>query len=164
MKVEGGTYFFTLRVAQKDRINLCHHLSILRRAFRDEMNSNPFEIIDGVILPDHLHLILRLPQGDADFSNRIRRIKSRVSQNTPQSSHRSCSKVAKGERGFWQRRFWEHYIRDDIELGSYRAYCWNNPVKHGLVDMPKDWPHSSFHRAVRRGDVKEGWSLSGYAV
>ena len=74
---------------------------------------------------------------------------------------RSASKVAKGERGLWQRRYWEHMIRDGADYVRHVEYCWFNPVKHGLVARVCDWPHSSFHRDVQRGLVPDDWACEG---
>lgn len=160
MRVPGGTYFFSVRLARAGSNGLINNIHILREAFRSEMRSHPFEIVDAVILPDHLHTIWRLPAGDADFSNRWRRIKTNVTKAICPKNHVSPSKTSKGEKGFWQRRFWEHRIRSEEELALYRAYCWFNPVKHGLARNVSDWPHSSFHRAVRNGEVQADWQFA----
>ncbi|MEO0939599.1 MAG: transposase [Pseudomonadota bacterium] len=153
----GGTYFFTVRLADGAPHDLRDHIQILRHAFRTECAAHPFEIEEAVILPNHLHNIRRLPEGDADFSNRWRRIKTAVTKAIHPPHFGSRSKFVRGERGFWQRRFWEHLIRDEAEMAHYRAYCWFNPVRHGYVQRAEDWPQSSFHRAVARGDVARGW-------
>jgi len=153
----GGTYFFTVRLSERGSTGLVDHIETLRTAIRSERVEHPFEIVDAVILPDHLHMIWTLPQGDADFSNRWRRIKTAVTKAVDPPLAGSASKRGKAERGFWQRRFWEHLIRDADELSHYRAYCWFNPVKHGYVRRAEDWPYSSFHRAVALGDVPRDW-------
>ncbi|MEM7242964.1 MAG: transposase [Pseudomonadota bacterium] len=159
MRVQGGTYFFTLRLADPKSSALIENMSLLRDAMRAEIRHHPFSLIETVILPNHLHAIWRLPEGDADFSNRWRRIKSSVTRKVVQSNSVSPSKKRKGEKGFWQRRFWEHSIRNDAELAHYRAYCWINPVKHGLVAHAQDWPYSSYHRALRRGEIDKDWQF-----
>ena len=111
----------------------------------------PFEIAAIVVLPDDLHAVLSLPPEDADFSMRWRLIKMRFAKSLPQGERRSAVRRARGERGVWQRRFWEHLIRDDGDYVRHVEYCYINPVKHGLVRRVQDWPHSSFHRDVRRG-------------
>ena len=108
-----------------------------------------------VVLPDHLHAVWRLPEGDADFPLRLRKLKARFGRSVGGSYRRSDSKIAKGERGLWQRRYWEHMIRDGDDWRRHVEYCWINPVKHGLVGAVRDWPLSSFHRDVRRGLVPE---------
>ena len=101
-----------------------------------------------VVLPEHLHAIFTLPPGDADFSMRWRLIKVGFSRALPATERRSVSRMSQGERGIWQRRFWEHAIRDDEDLRRHVEYIHYNPVKHGYVAAPADWPHSSFHRFV----------------
>ena len=102
-----------------------------------------------VVLPDHVHAIWTLPIGDADFSVRWRWIKIRFSKSIPTGERLSAVREARGERGIWQRRYWEHLIRDDRDLQHHINYCWFNPVKHGLVANIEDWPFSSFHRDHR---------------
>ena len=105
-----------------------------------------------MVLPDHLHAVWRLPEGDADFPLRWRKLKARFSRSVGGTYRRSDSKIAKGERGLWQRRYWEHMIRDADDWRRHVEYCWINPVKHGLVGPVRDWPHSSY-LDVRRGAV-----------
>jgi putative transposase len=100
------------------------------------------------VLPDHLHALWALPDGDADFSTRWSLIKSAFSRGFDPTQSRSSSKVAKREKGIWQRRYWEHAIRDDADLERHVDYIHFNPVKHGYVTRVSDWPHSSFHRYV----------------
>jgi putative transposase len=111
-----------------------------------------------VHFPDHLHAIWRLPDGDSDFSGRWSLIKRLFFSALPASETLAPSKAAKREKGIWQRRFWEHQIRDDVDLQRHVDYVHFNPVKHGLVQQAKDWPHSSFHAYVRRGDLPEDWA------
>jgi putative transposase len=106
-----------------------------------------------VVLPDHLHAVWTLPEADSDFSTRWRLIKSRFSRALGATGHRSASMLAKNERGIWQRRFWEHHIRDEADFAAHVRYCWGNPVKHGLVERAVDWPYSSIHRDIRAGRV-----------
>ena len=117
-----------------------------------------------VVLPDHLHAVWRLPEGDADFPLRWRKLKARFGRSVGGSYRRSDSKIAKGERGLWQRRYWEHMIRDGDDWRRHVEYCWINPVKHGLVGAVRDWPLSSFHD-VRRGLVRRTgpgtWRIRG---
>jgi putative transposase len=101
---------------------------------------------------------LRIVAGDADFSRRWRLIKSRFSRAVGLKQPRNASQVAKNERDLWQRRFREHCIRDDADLAAHLAYCWANPVKHGLVTRAVDWPYSSFHRDIRRGLAGDEWA------
>ena len=112
-----------------------------------------------MVLPDHLHAVWRLAEGDADFPLRWRKLKPRCTRMVGGTYFRSASKIAKGERGLWRRRYREHMIRDADDWRRHVEYCWINPVKHGLVGRVCDWPHASFHRDVhRRGIVPEDWA------
>ena len=116
-----------------------------------------FEIAAFVVLPNHLHAIWRLPTGDSDFSTRWRLIKSRFAKTLPKGERRSAVRVARNERGIWQRRFWEHLIRDEADYARHVEYCWINPLEHGLVARVRDWPYSSFHHDVRAGLISIDW-------
>jgi len=159
-KTKGGTYFFTV-VTHDRRKFLCRpaSVSLLREAFRNVMAEHHFQIDAVVLLPDHLHCIWTLPDGDSDFSTRWRLIKSYFTRGCDPVCHSppSASRQKKQERAVWQRRFWEHQIRDERDFTQHVEYIHYNPVKHGLVKAPKDWPYSSFHRAVRRGIYSEEW-------
>jgi len=109
----------------------------------------PFTVDAMVILPDHIHAVWTLPEGDADFSSRWRLIKVQFTKAVPKTEPRSEVRMARGERAIWQRRFREHLIRDDEDFRRHVEYCYINPVKHRLVDHVSDWPYSSFHRDVR---------------
>lgn len=109
----GGTYFFTLTLADRRSDWLVRHIDRLRASIRSEQRANPFRLAAWAVLPEHMHLLMRLPEGDADFSNRLRRIKAGFSRSLPISNQASASQLHKGERGIWQRRFWEHVIRDE---------------------------------------------------
>src|SRR5579885_389161 len=152
----GGTFFFTATLADRSSTLLVQHIDRLRRIYAGVQQRRPFETIAICILPDHLHAIWTLPVEDADFATRWNLIKGGFSRGLP-SGRRSASKLAKREKGIWQRRYWEHVIRDDADLTRHIDYIHFNPVKHGLVSRACDWPHSSFHRFVKRGDLPEGW-------
>jgi len=144
--------FFTVRLQECGATLLTDEVERLRFAVGSTQRERPFTIDAFVVLPDHLHCIWTLPPGDSDYSLRWRLIKSRFSAGLPKGRLRA-SHVARQERGVWQRRFWEHHIRD---AGDYRAhvqYCQMNPVKHGFVDAPEAWPYSSVHRDRRVGMV-----------
>ncbi|TBU75625.1 REP-associated tyrosine transposase [Phytopseudomonas daroniae] len=153
----GGVYFFTLTLADRRRDWLVSHIDVLRQSVREEQRRAPFALQAWVVLPEHLHLLVRLPDGDSDFSNRLRRIKGSFSRQIPLPAHRRQSLLGKGERGIWQRRFWEHAIRDQEDWQRHIEYIHHNPVKHGLVDRVRDWPYSSFHAYVQRGDYPLDW-------
>jgi putative transposase len=102
-----------------------------------------------------------LPEGDIDFSGRWNAIKIKFSRKMPAGEYRSASRALRRERGIWQRRFWEHTIRDAGDYAAHVDYIHFNPVKHGLVACAADWPFSSFHRAVAKGIYPRGWVFSG---
>ena len=159
-KVKGGTYFFTLVTYQRKKIfsDPCN-IELLRQVFSKVIKAHPFEINAVVLLPDHLHCIWTLPQGDTDFSMRWRLIKSYFTRrcNDEHKSLRTESRFKKKEQAIWQRRFWEHIIRDEQDHIKHVEYIHYNPVKHRLVTGPKDWPYSSFHRYVRDGMYDLEW-------
>jgi putative transposase len=128
------------------------------------MRPRPFGIDAIVILPDHLHCLWTLPPGDADYSVRWARIKQAFSRRIPWGERRRASRIAKRERGLWQRRCWEHSIADSDDLKHHVDYIHYNPVKHGHVDSVVDWPHSSFHRYVRMGVYPPDWAGSRRAT
>jgi putative transposase len=119
----------------------------------------PFSIDAMVLLPDHLHCIWTLPEGDADYAMRWNRIKRGVSQRTRErvAATLSASRLKRGELGLWQRRFWEHQIRDERDFARHVEYIHWNPVKHGYVTRAADWPYSSFHRYVTQGVYPRNW-------
>ena len=143
-KIEGGSYFFTLVLADRSSDLLVRHIGRPRHVYRSVQRSRPFVTVAICILPDHLHAVWTLPLGDADFATRWSLIKAGFSRGLP-PARRSPSKLAKRENGLWQRRYWEHSIRDCVDLAKHVDYIHFNPVKHGLVTRVRDWPHSSFH-------------------
>lgn len=159
--IPGGTHFFTLVTAGRYPLfqnpGMIHHL---RCAFQAVRRNWPFTIEAIVVLPDHLHAIWTLPKGDIDYSTRWRLIKARLSHQVPEGITTSVSKRRRGEKGLWQRRFWEHTIRDDEDLRRHAEYIHYNPVKHGLVKRPIDWPWSSFHREVQLNRYPPDWGAS----
>ncbi|MGH8191800.1 MAG: REP-associated tyrosine transposase, partial [Rhodanobacteraceae bacterium] len=128
--VPGGTYFFTVALMQRDRRLLMEHIESLQMAFRVFAPARPFGTLAAVVLPEHLHCIWRLPPEDADYATRWRHIKSSFSSSLPCTESRSGRRVLKGERGIWQRRYWEHLIRDERDLAVHIDYVHFNPVKH----------------------------------
>ena len=147
--VPGGTYFFTITLADRRSNALVDWIGALRSAFRVVRRTKPFAIDAIVILPDHLHAVLTLPPNDADFPSRWRRIKGHFS-STLISANADLKRRPNGDLALWQRRFWEHTIRDDRDLARHIDYVHFNPVKHGLVQRVRDWPYSSFHRLCAR--------------
>lgn len=152
VRVPGGTYFFTVALAYRRSSLLVDRIDDLRAAFADARKRRPFEIDAIVVLPEHLHALMTLPEGDADYSARWQHIKSRFTRRV--GAHEPN---AKGEHTIWQRRFWEHTIRDEADFERHVDYIHINPVKHGLVTRVRDWPHSSFHRHVREGTLPLDW-------
>jgi putative transposase len=150
-RVPGGTYFFTVNLYDRRSGLLTRNIGILREAVRKVRARAPFHIDAWVVLPDHLHCLWTLPEGDLDYSGRWQAIKTAFSKHIPEGEFRSVSRREKGERGIWQRRFWEHLIRDDRDYGAHIDYIHFNPVRHGLVAHAADWPYSSFHRLVAAG-------------
>ena len=146
--VPGGTYFFTVRLQNPASDLLVREVELLRNATRLSMKRWPFEITAAVVLPNRLHMIWVLPDGDADFSKRWRLIKSTFSRHVPAPDYVSSSQRRRGEKGIWQRRFWEHAIRDLNDYDRHMHVVATAPVQAGLVHRASDWPFSSL--AVRK--------------
>jgi putative transposase len=155
-KIEGSVFFFTVVLAERPSNLLSEKIDRFRRIYRTIQQRRPFETIAICVLPDHVHALWALPEGDADFSTRWSLIKSGFSRDLDPKA-RSASKVAKREKGIWQRRYWEHAIRDNADLERHVDYIHFNPLKHGHVTRVADWPHSSFHRYVERGLLAADW-------
>jgi putative transposase len=156
----GATYFFTVVTYQRQKLfQAPETVEYLRHAFRTVKATHPFTIEAIVVLPDHLHCIWTLPPGDANFSTRWRLIKTTFSRACPDpyKHHRNQSRLHKKEQAIWQRRFWEHQIRDEQDLNQHIDYIHYNPVHHQLVKRPSDWQYSSFHRCVDRGECHVDW-------
>jgi putative transposase len=155
--VEGGSYFFTVNLEDRKRKLLTENIEALREAFNVVKKAHPFRIDAVVILPDHLHTIWTLPTGDDKFGLRWRQIKSRFSRSLDKGERVSPSRLRKQERGIWQRRFWEHALRNEDDFANHIDYIHRNPIKHGYVDKLSDWPYSSFHRYVGLGIYSPNW-------
>jgi putative transposase len=136
-RISGASVFFTVALADRSSRVLADHVGTLREAVRQTIAERPFRIDALVILPDHLHAVWTLPEGDADYSTRWRLIKTRFSRELPVGPLRA-SHEARQERGIWQRRFWERHIRDEADVAAHIRYCWWNPVKHGFVERPEE--------------------------
>lgn len=147
---ENGCYFFTLVTHKRQAMFQGDAtISLLRQAFRRTMQKRPFNLTAIVILPDHLHCIWQLPQGDADFSTRWKILKTLFTKAYKLSN--SC------HQPIWQPRFWEHLIRDDRDMKNHLDYIHYNPVRHGLVKKPMDWQQSSFPHFVKAGLYPPDW-------
>lgn len=158
----GGTFFFTV-VTHRRRRFLSRPIArdCLRVAVEKVASERPFETLAFVVLADHLHCIWRLPDGDSDFSVRWACIKKSFSQLwLAAGGHEgdvSRARQEHRERGIWQRRFWEHTIRDQNDLTRHVNYIHYNPVRHGLAKCPHEWPVSSFHQWVKEGYYEADW-------
>lgn len=159
---QGATFFFTV-VAYNRRNIFCEpdFLKAFKNSIKEVQMQYPFEILAWVQLPDHLHCIWRLPEQDSDYGKRWSMIKRFTTKACPQYhlefNELSYSKVARNEKGIWQRRFHEHQIRDEADFKRHMDYIHYNPVKHGLVNSPNDWQYSSFHRYVKQGIYTKDW-------
>ncbi|MDC7787517.1 transposase [Rhodoplanes sp. TEM] len=156
-KLAGGTFFFTVALADRRSDLRILHIDRLRRIYSSVRERRPFETVAICVLPDHLHAIWSLPETDADFASRWMLIKTGFSRGLPAAATRSTSKVARREKGLWQRRYWEHAIRDGDDLARHVDYIHFNPVKHGHVGRVRDWPYSSFHRYCAKGLLPTDW-------
>jgi len=155
----GGTYFFTVNLADRRRHTLVRHIGNLREAVRKVKANHPFDIVAMVVLPDHLHAVWRLPPDDAGYPVRWSLIKACFSRTLASGAPVADSRHAKRERGVWQRRYWEHQIRDDTDPERHVDYIHFNPVKHGYVERASEWPYSTFHRYVARGVLAADWCV-----
>jgi putative transposase len=154
----GAAYFFTVNLAVRSQDTLIQHVDLLRDVFRAVRSRHPFDTLAMVVLPDHLHAIWQLPANDADYPLRWSLIKSGFSRSLPKIERIRDSRRLKRERGVWQRRYWEHQLRDDRDLQTHVDYIHYNPVKHGHVVNPVDWPHSSIHRYIASGQLSSRWA------
>jgi putative transposase len=160
----GATWFFTVNLADRSSSLLVDRIGDLREAFRYVLARHPYRIDALCVLPDHLHAVFTLPPVDADIAVRWQLIKTHFSRRIPATEARSSSRGRKGERGIWQRRYWEHVVRDEDDLRAHLDYTHFNPVKHGHVDRAVDWPHSTFHREVLAGRLPADWGGSSDVV
>ncbi len=158
--ITGGTFFFTLNLAKRSSRLLTGHIDVLRHSVRQVRRVHPFDIVAMVVLPDHLHAIWTLPPGDRDYPLRWSLIKAGFSRTLERTERISESRKRKRERGVWQRRYWEHQIRDENDLARHVDYIHINPVKHEHVITPVDWPYSSIHRYIRQGVLTPDWAAS----
>ena len=145
-RVPGGTYYFAIRLQDRGSTLLLEEIDLLRMAMRVTKERKPFVLRDVVILPAQILMIVTLPQGDADYSNRWGMMKAIFSRHVPAPEDLSRTQLRRGEKGIWQRRFWEHVIRDAGDYERHRAHVLTAPVREGLVARPGDWRHSSIHR------------------
>jgi putative transposase len=161
VNIPGACYFFTLVTEhRRPLLREPRAVALFLGAVEKVRSRHPFQVNAYVLLPDHLHALWTLPEGDANFSTRWRLIKEGFTRGylkTHEHPQRSESRRAKGEQGIWQRRFWEHAIRDDADFAAHLDYIHINPVKHGLVTAARDWPYSTFPDWVACGGYDEWW-------
>jgi len=165
-RIDGATVFFTVALAHRGSRLLIDEVDRLRNAVRVTMAERPFQIDAWVVLPDHIHAVWTLPEGDSQYSARWGAIKARfvmdlrragfsppiglpVVQSGRYAGLKPALRKSKRESGLWQRRFWERHVRNAEEFAACVRYCHDNPVKHGFVADPKDWPWSSMHHERR---------------
>jgi putative transposase len=155
--IKGGTYFFTVNLAERNKTLLVDGFEILREVINTVKKQHPFILDAMVVLPEHLHAIFTLPPDDKDFTTRWMLIKSGFSRQLPQQEQINKSRKRKGERNIWQRRYWEHLICDENDFEKHVDYIHFNPVKHGHVKMAVDWPYSTIHEYIRKGLLNRHW-------
>jgi putative transposase len=162
-KTKGGTYFFTVVTHARKKI-LCYekNIKLIKDAFKNVIKEHPFTLDAFVLLPDHFHCVWTLPENDNDFSTRLRLTKSYFTRkcNDRYKTKASNSRAKKKEQSIWQRRFWEHRIRDEKDYEAHVDYIHFNPVKHGYVNSPHEWKHSTFHRYVEKGIYGTDWGAN----
>ncbi len=149
--------FFTVNLAERQAAWLTRYIEALHTSIEAVRHRHPFDMDALVILPDHLHTVWTLPSQVDDYSTRWMLIKAGFSRKIPAGERRRVSRMSKGERGIWQRRYWEHLIRDELDYARYVDYIHYNPVKHGYMSRPADWPHSSIRRYIEDGRLPADW-------
>ena len=157
--VPGGTFFFTVTLKNRRSNLLIERIGLLKDAFNKVKEMHPFIMKAYVIMPEHLHMIWELPIGDANYSLRWKKIKALFTKSIIKAGL-ELSRTKHNECRLWQRRFWEHMIKDESDLENHVNYIHYNPIKHGLVEELRDWPHSLFHYYVQSGRICEGWGSS----
>ena len=163
-RIEGGSYFFTVALAQPGSNLLNDHAAHLGECFRMVRQRHPFVMDACVVMPDHLHCIWTLPEHDADYSLRWSLIKSAFSRKLAHTESRRSAQKSRGERGIWQRRFWEHVIRDEQDFRNHVDYIHINPVKHGYAERAIEWPYSSIHRFLKQGLCDPAWAAESFVL
>ena len=144
--VPGGTFFFTVNLADRRSRLLTERIDLFKTAYRETRARHPFDTLALCVLPNHLHAVWQLPGGDADYATRWRLIKTGFTRALPGAP----AGRRPGERAVWQRRFWERWLRDADQLSAAIDYTHGNPVRHGLVPDIRDWPHSTWHKTHAR--------------
>ena len=156
--VEGGTYFFTVVLENRQSDLLCQYIHEFRQAYAETLSFYTFETIAICVLPDHFHWVVKLSENEKNYPKILHALKYNFTKRLPENyKNPNQSKMDKQEFGVWQRRYWEHCVRDDLDLERHVFYTYFNPVKHGLVKSVKDWAFSSFHRDVKLGLLPLDW-------
>lgn len=163
-RTAGGTYFFTVNLADRRSDILVRYIDELRAVVNAVKARHPFVLLAMVVLPEHLHAIWRLPPGGADYPLRWSLIKAGFSMRMNKGEIIPVSRQGKRERGVWQRRYWEHQIRDQDDMLRHVEYIHYNPVKHGWVTRAADWPHSTLHGYIERGLATPDWGGDGDTI
>ncbi|GGI92384.1 transposase [Legionella impletisoli] len=156
----GATYFFTVNLQHRNSNLLIQRIDALRFAFKKVQQKHPFYIDAIVIMPDHWHIVMTLPENDMNYPARLSLIKSTFSRQIEHKEDVSQSRKNKRERGIWQRRYWEHVIQDSCDYEHHINYIHFNPVKHGHVLKPSDWKYSSIHRFINKGILSQNWTYN----
>jgi putative transposase len=157
-RTAGATYFFTLNLLNRQSNLLVEQIVALRAAYQNTQKSMPFTLHAMVVLPDHLHMLMTLPENDINYPQRISQFKAHFSRALPKIENINESRQRKDERGIWQRRYWEHRIRDELDYQRHMDYIHYNPVKHGYTQAVKEWSYSTFHQCVTDGIYSENWA------
>ena len=175
-RVSGASVFFTVTLAERGSDLLVREIRLLRRAVRETLAERPVTVEAWGVMPDHMHAVWTLPEGDAEYGVRWGAIKARFVMGLRRAGFSPPTdlpevqsgrfaglkpglRARKREAGVWQRRFWEHHIRDEADFRAHVEYCWMNPVKHGFVARPEEWPFSSYRRDMAR--VGADWMSGG---
>ena len=165
--VPGGSYFFTVVTEQRRRLFAdTANVMLLRQAVHSVMQKRPFTIDAIVILPDHIHCIWSLPPEDADFATRWRLIKTWFTKHLllQEDIRPNRARIKKCQQAIWQHRYWEHLLRDEADYQIHIDYIHYNPVKHGYVSKPVEWPFSSMKRYVKQGVLPVDWGVNGVFI
>ncbi len=158
--ITGGTYFFTVNLAERKKTLLIDEIFLLREAMNAVKRKHPFQLDAMVIMPNHLHAIWTLPPSDNDYATRWMLIKANFSRGLLKAERISDSRKAKGERGIWQRRYWEHLIRDERDFKQHVDYIHYNPVKHGYVKQAAEWEYTTIHQYIAKGLINRSWGCT----
>ena len=151
----GAIYFFTVNLRDRTSNLLIEEIDTLRGSFQKVKQNHPYKINAAVILPNHLHMIMTLPTSNSNYLQRLNLIKGEFSKQIMPIEAINPSRKSKKERGVWQRRFWEHLIRDEQDYIHHVNYIHYNPVKHGYVTHAIDWPYSSLHQFIKSGEISK---------